>query len=1472
MRLTPIRKCLILAMTTLLFFGVFSIKNDIQADETTNDSTIILDEPSMNSEIPDSIEDEVPENNNRESLPEELDNNIDKEEIDINIDKSNIKNDSDDYQNKDDLNNEIEKLSDNLLPLANSNPLRESNNFSIDLKWANVDSSQSINQKIVTTQTSVIKPKYVITASSKVDLDINGMEIRLPYSMFEKRTTDVDGNNNPITYSEAYFIPTDIGTPKVDQQISDDTPFQYYVDTDKNELVFINKKPISIGDRFTIEVAYSIFPGSVKDLDPATFQATLTAKLPNDSTEELKSDEITYQIDTGIEEFRNNNDEFTPYMIKDDYRYYKVDLKSYTLGNQPFDLEYTYDFDGSGGEFADIDSFTKLSETEIAKLLSDNSYVVRSADSNEISHKHVTKTFYVRYPHSAEIKDDKLKINIKATGSDDNYADTEDKNDIQQFNKDFSYAWPKFPGKPDGIFKKGPDIADVGSSEWLIHEYVNGQVTSRVNFYSENGDYVPDFYLGCVNGLSFNNDKGGSIIFEDNGLVPHYVFDRFNEQTVEMSPEFEYEILNITLPMLKDGTIYQYDSSIDYANPIKVEDWCQNLKIECSRDGETWEVVFDSDDPKSYHIINNDHFDDSPNNKSKKLYVNQGYKQFRIIFSGVEDELFTNTNRLVNVYYRSVDYSADYILRDYTDSYKNIATINVKNKDNTDVIEVTDVAYLGLTPFIMNESGYLYKSQIKDAINDPSNSRAIVDCYVATETAKSFTDSHIYYPIIRESAPKFFDNIETLYNVDEIVSYDLLPQNFKFLNIGATNNDKVIINFTKNSKYDDVNYAIDADVEYEVFDNFRGSNRQLVKFTFNLKDAKNKFIEKYPNIFIDKIFARVNYQMEIDYKDIPFSQFQDNLVASQRGDGGKLFGAGNKDNAESIENNSIRIKYALDSNGQYVFLDINEDGKETSTMYENASIFVDVAASATTGIDKKVRGNNSSFVDSDETSSNQEYQYEIRISNDDSTYLRDLIVYDVLEGNESGWKGKFKSVNVDGIIIQSENSYYDWAHGEENYGFYFNFKPIVYYSTKDLSNTDYQPLISDGNNIWINDKTTWSTTIPEDPSTVTAIAVDLRRSNRGGNAILYPKQGISFIVNMEAPDSNPAKEDPNKQYALNKPVYHALQYIDNPSNGVYMNQPGNETKLFFNEQDIKGTKTWYEREEVNGKYEIVDNDGNGYPSSRLDYAIIASNYEDIYGVSINPAGSEEWVIYNLPIVDEDGNKIEYTLEEYASLSYDEHFTISSDDQGLTFKTVKTDRFKDCGQLELILLENYFENDGSKYRIKERKNIDSNAFDTETVLWENINENSEYFVLVDFNNIGYQTSINGTDVYNTRLMDVTATKRWNNPDNLDTPEIKIELYKVIDGVTSLVEDSTRTIPANAEGDSLTVVWEDLPEYENGKKVVYYPEETVMDSFKFITSIGDDVNGFTIINKIEKKKETKEKDKKEVRYYIPKTGIE
>lgn len=1459
MRLKTIRKCLILAMTTLLFFGVFSIKNDIQADETTNDSTIILDEPSMNSEIPDSIEDEVPENNNRESLPEELDNNIDKEEIDNNIDKSNIKKDSDDHQNKDDFNNEIEKFSDNLFPLANSNPLRESNNnFSIDLKWANVDSSQSINQKIDTTQTSVIKPKYVITASSNVDLDTDGMEIRLPYSMFEARTTDVDGDYNPVTYSEAYFTPTDIGTPKLGEQISESTPFQYYIDTDKNELVFINKKPISSGNNFTIQVVYSIFPGSVKDLDKATLQATLTAKLPNNSTEILKSDQITYQIDTGIEEFRDKNDEFTPYIIKDGYRYYKVDLKSFTRGNQPFTLEYTYDFDGSGGEFADIDSFTELSDTEIAKLQSENSYVARVTNSKEIYHAHRNKFFYVRYPHDADIKTDKLKIKITATGSDYNYPDIEDKFDKQEFNIDFSYRWPKFPGKPTGVFKKGPDIADANSDtyEWSINTYINGQVLNRANFYSDDANYVPIFYLGCTDGLSFNNDKGGSIIFEDKGLEPYYVFKNFGSHTDEMSPEFEYEILNITLPMLEDGSIYRYDSNIENANPINVEDWCENLKIECSTDGETWDVVFSSDNPKSYHT-NGSYFDIGPNCPSKKLYFDKGYKQFRIIFSGVEDELFTKINRLVNVYYRSVDYSADYISRDNIDSYKNVATFNVKNKDNSDVIKATDFAYLAIQPFEIRQNGYQSKAQIGDAINDPVNSRAIVDCIIATESALTFNSASTIYPMLRENAPEFFENMDTLHNVDEIVSYDLLPENYKFLKIGASNGDNVFMKFTTNKKYNNVNYAVDTNVKYEVFDDYKGSNRQLVKFTYNLKDAKNKFISQNPDIFIDKIYCGIRYQMVIDYKDIPFSQYQFNLVATQRVDCGKVFGTYFNDGIEKIVNNPHPIRTALDSNGQYVFLDINEDGKVTSTMYGSGNIFVNVAASATTGIDKKVKGNSSSFVDSDETGLNQEYQYEIRVSNDNTTYLKDLIIYDVLEGNESGWKGKFKNVNVSGIISQSLYYLSD-----------YDFNPVVYYSTQNLSNTDYLSLINDGNNIWIDDETTWSKTLPDDPSKVTAIAVDLRKTLKDEIATLKPNQGISFIINMEAPDSIPTYDDPSKLYALNTPAYHALQYTDQPENGEYKNLLGNETKLLLSKQDIKGTKTWYEREEVNSKYEIVDNDGNGYPNSRLDYAIIASNNEEIYGVSINPAGSEEWEIYNVPTIDEDGNKIEYTLEEYASLSYDEHFTISSDDQGLTFKTVKTDRFKDCGQLELILLENYFENDESKYRIKERKNIDSNAFDTETVLWENINENSEYFVLVDFNQIGYQTSINGTDVYNTRLMDVTATKRWNNPDNLDTPEIKIELYKVIDGVTSLVVDSTRTIPANAEGDSLTVVWEDLPEYENGKKVVYYPEETVMDSFEFITSIGDDVNGFTIINKIEKKKE----NKKEFRYYIPKTGIE
>ena len=105
--------------------------------------------------------------------------------------------------------------------------------------------------------------------------------------------------------------------------------------------------------------------------------------------------------------------------------------------------------------------------------------------------------------------------------------------------------------------------------------------------------------------------------------------------------------------------------------------------------------------------------------------------------------------------------------------------------------------------------------------------------------------------------------------------------------------------------------------------------------------------------------------------------------------------------------------------------------------------------------------------------------------------------------------------------------------------------------------------------------------------------------------------------------------------------------------------------------------------------------------------------------------------------------------------------------------------------------------------------------------------------------GYQSSVDGTTITNThetKTVDITVTKAWEDggdQDGIRPESVEVQLYA--DG--------------EAYGDPVTVTeannwqytWEDLPEYKDGKAVVYTVKETTE-----INGYTSNVDGFTITN--------------------------
>ena len=136
------------------------------------------------------------------------------------------------------------------------------------------------------------------------------------------------------------------------------------------------------------------------------------------------------------------------------------------------------------------------------------------------------------------------------------------------------------------------------------------------------------------------------------------------------------------------------------------------------------------------------------------------------------------------------------------------------------------------------------------------------------------------------------------------------------------------------------------------------------------------------------------------------------------------------------------------------------------------------------------------------------YIYQLQLTNMPTTRADNIVLYDIIESGteseESFWKGSF--VSVDTSLIEATAC--DTRPAARC-------KPKVYYSTTLTSKVEVEhpQFVLDETTIG----TVWLDTCPEDPSTVTAIAIDCRTATDGEGFRLGQKGTLTAYIHMTAP-------------------------------------------------------------------------------------------------------------------------------------------------------------------------------------------------------------------------------------------------------------------------------------------------------------------------------------------------------------------
>ena len=365
------------------------------------------------------------------------------------------------------------------------------------------------------------------------------------------------------------------------------------------------------------------------------------------------------------------------------------------------------------------------------------------------------------------------------------------------------------------------------------------------------------------------------------------------------------------------------------------------------------------------------------------------------------------------------------------------------------------------------------------------------------------------------------------YSADTGVIYDLLPPGY---HLDETR--PIEVSGSSGASALGLNSTIPASlIDYTITPNFRGTGRDLVTFRMKSDRAAND------NLFISTYTYTgftLHFWTKVSYFDVE-EQAVNNLCAYQRGDKRAMVG----DVAYSdMRGYGVDIsKYLV--NGEIVLTDLDGDGIEQpkSTMYFSTPVHPTIIETLQDGLFKYVRGNSGQWGTEDQVDLEGTYHYQILLETADGGTTSDVVLYDVLEdaantggasGEAPGWKGVLQDVDTNRASAA---------------GIY----PVVYYTTENVSYNDGQSSGSreDWENSLVKRPEIWSTEMPDDPSEITAIAVDLRWADEA-RTVPFKFTGAE-IIGIDLTMKAPARLQPSP-YAYNRPAFTSkIQVAGSPN-------------------------------------------------------------------------------------------------------------------------------------------------------------------------------------------------------------------------------------------------------------------------------------------------------------------------------------
>ena len=186
-----------------------------------------------------------------------------------------------------------------------------------------------------------------------------------------------------------------------------------------------------------------------------------------------------------------------------------------------------------------------------------------------------------------------------------------------------------------------------------------------------------------------------------------------------------------------------------------------------------------------------------------------------------------------------------------------------------------------------------------------------------------------------------------------------------------------------------------------------------------------------------------------------------------------------------------------------------QDDGNRDTVYASSNTIFPSPSAYTYGVSKHVRSQSDpDFVAEAETIPGGIYQYQLHFLSAPINVFSHIMIYDILENDAmSEWKGTL--IDVDTSYARSQGC-----------------APVVYYST--IPADDLLLIEDKGGGVFelseqadfaavIGDDDIWTTDIPADRSSITAVAIDFSKDSSGNDFKLVKGDAIFAVVNMRAP-------------------------------------------------------------------------------------------------------------------------------------------------------------------------------------------------------------------------------------------------------------------------------------------------------------------------------------------------------------------